>query len=220
MLYPAELWVPGEALLAGPFGGRKNFSALPQIFVLILERCERGSIGIERLQMINRANQSRFVVALLLLTGGCAAPRAASFPSLLPRPIESRSDAEPVAPVTIVEAEPATDATLVDLEKAIDAAAKTFDAAADGADRLARAAQGDAVGSDRWIAEQTALGQLDGLRATTSSAITDLDELALTRAAAGKPDYPAIATLRQKAQAALQAQAARIQEIQARLKPA
>jgi hypothetical protein len=188
--------------------------------VLILERCERGSIGIERLQMINRANQSRFVVALLLLTGGCAAPRAASFPSLLPRPIESRSDAEPVAPVTIVEAEPATDATLVDLEKAIDAAAKTFDAAADGADRLARAAQGDAVGSDRWIAAQTALGQLDGLRATTSSAITDLDELALTRAAAGKPDYPAIATLRQKAQAALQKQAARIQEIQARLKPA
>ena len=31
MLYPAELWVPGEALLAGPFGGCKTFSALPQI---------------------------------------------------------------------------------------------------------------------------------------------------------------------------------------------
>ncbi|MET3826806.1 MULTISPECIES: hypothetical protein [Sphingomonas] len=170
--------------------------------------------------MTYRANPSRLVVAFLLVTGGCTTPRSAEFPSLLPRAIESRSDAEPVAPVMIVETEPATDATLVDLEKAIDTAAKTFDAAADDADRNAKAAQGDAVGSDRWIAAQTALGQLDGLRATTSSAITDLDELALTRAAAGKPDYPAIATLRQKAQAALQKQAARIQEIQARLKPA
>ncbi|WP_010163931.1 hypothetical protein [Sphingomonas sp. PAMC 26617] len=170
--------------------------------------------------MTYRSAPSHLLFLSLFLAGGCAAPRAATFPSLLPRPIESRSDAEPVAPVTIVEPDPATDATLVDLQKTIDTAGTTFDAAADTADRLARAAHGDAVGSDRWITAQTALGQLDGLRATTSSAITDLDELALTRAASGKPDYPAIATLRQTAQAALDSQAARIQTIQARLTPA
>lgn len=170
--------------------------------------------------MTYRSAPSHLLLVSLLLAGGCAAPRSATFPSLLPRAIESRSDAEPVAPVTIVEPDPATDATLIDLQKAIDTARKAFDAAADTADRLAKAAHGDAVGSDRWIAAQTALGQLDGLRATTSSAITDLDELALTRAASGKPDYPAIATLRQTAQAALDAQAARIQTIQARLTPA
>ncbi|WP_242140086.1 MULTISPECIES: hypothetical protein [unclassified Sphingomonas] len=170
--------------------------------------------------MTHRSALSHLVPVLLLLTGGCVAPRSATFPSLLPRPIESRSDAEPVAPVTIVEPDPATDATLVDLQKAIDTAGKAFDVAADSADRLAKAAHGDAVGSDRWIAAQTALGQLDGLRATTSSTITDIDELALTRAASGKPEYPAIATLRQTAQAALDAQAARIQSIQARLTPA
>ena len=170
--------------------------------------------------MTYRSSPSLLLPVLLLLTGGCVAPRSATFPSLLPRPIESRSDAEPVAPVMIVEPDPATDATLVDIEKAVDAASSTFDRAADTADRLAKAAHGDAVGSERWIAAQTALGQLDGLRATTSSTITDLDELALTRAAGGKPDYPAIATLRQTAQAALTAQAARIEEIQSRLKPA
>lgn len=170
--------------------------------------------------MTYRSSPSHLLLLLFLLTSGCVTPRSKSFPSLLPRPIESRSDAEPVAPVTIIEPEPATDATLVDMQKSIDTSGKAFDTAADTADRLAKAAHGDAVGSERWIAAQTALGQLDGLRATTSSTITDLDELALTRAAGGKPDYPAIATLRKLAQAALDTQAARIREIQARLTPA
>ena len=37
-------------------------------------------------------------LSLGLFLGGCAADDAKHYPSLLPRPIESRSDAEPVAP--------------------------------------------------------------------------------------------------------------------------
>lgn len=170
--------------------------------------------------MTHRSAPIHLLLAVLLAAGGCVAPRSATFPSLLPRPIESRSDAEPVAPVTIVEPDPATDATLVDMQKTVDANAKAFDTAADTAERLAKAAHGDAAGSERWIAAQTALGQLDVLRASTSATLTDLDELALTRATTGKPEYPAIATLRQATQAMLTAQMARIQDIQARLTPA
>ena len=151
------------------------------------------------------------LVALTL--PGCATQVSTHYPSLLPRAIEQRSDAEPDAAVVIADPEPATDAALADIRKTLDEAKTGFNTAADTAERLATAAHGAAVGSDRWIAAQTALAELDGYRATTSAAVTDLDSLALARAADGKPDYPALTSMRAEAQAALDAQSTRISAI-------
>lgn len=152
-----------------------------------------------------------------LAVAGCAAQPSGRYPSLLPRPIESRSDAEPEVVVALAEPDSTVDAALPDLRRTIDAAIADFAKTAQTADRLASAAQGDSVGGERWIAAQTALAELDGYRATLSSVVTDLDTLALNRAAEGKPDYPALTALQATAQAAFDEQAARITAISRRL---
>ena len=151
---------------------------------------------------------------------GCVTQPSTRYPSLLPRAIEQRSDSEPEVTTAIVAPDPATDAVLRDIRTVLDRAVASFDPAASNAERLSATARGAAVGSDRWIAAQTALAELDGYRATTSSAVTDVDTLALARAADGKPDYPAIATVQTAAQTALDAQTARIAAIAATLTPA
>lgn len=163
------------------------------------------------------ARRAITALTLALFAAGCAAQTSTRYPSLLPRAIETRSDAEPEVAIAIAEPEPTTDAELGDLRKQLDAAVAAFNPAADTADRLTRAAKGDAVGGERWIAAQVALGSLDGLRATTSSLVSDVDALALARSADGKPEYRALTTLHADAQAALDAQAARIADIGARL---
>lgn len=149
--------------------------------------------------------------------GGCVAQTSSRYPSLLPRAIESRSDAEPDVLVGLAESDSTVDAALPELRATIAAAIADFAKAAQTADRLASTAQGDSVGGDRWIAAQTAIAELDGYRATLSSAVTDLDTLALNRAAEGKPDYPALTALHATAQVAFDEQAARITAISDRL---
>ncbi|WP_353203444.1 hypothetical protein [Sphingomonas sp.] len=159
-------------------------------------------------------------VACLLVSlavAGCAAQTSGRYPSLLPRAIESRSDAEPEVVIALAESDSIVDAALPELRATIATAIADFAKAAQIADRLASTAQGDSIGGDRWIAAQTAVAELDGYRATLSSAVTDLDALALNRAAEGKPDYPALTALHATAQAALDEQAARITAISARL---
>ena len=152
-----------------------------------------------------------------LTMAGCAAQPVGRYPSLLPRAIESRSDAEPEPVAAAAEPDPAIDAALPELRRTIDRAIADFTKAAQAADRLATAARGDSVGGERWIAAQTSLAELDGHQASLSSAITDLDALAVNRAAEGKPDYPALVDLRTTAQAAFEAQASRIAALSARL---
>ncbi len=170
---------------------------------------------------MNRSSQPvRRTVAVLTLafaTAGCAAQTATRYPSLLPRAIETRSDAEPDIAAPVAAPDPAVDADLAKVRASLDETVAAFGPAADMADKLATAAQGDPVGGERWIAAQTALGGLDGYRSTTSSIVSDVDAIALARAADNKPDYPAIATLHDAAQAALDAQTARIAAIGARL---
>ena len=144
---------------------------------------------------------------------GCAAQTSGRYPSLLPRAIESRSDAEPDVAIALAEPDTTVDAALPELRGTIAATIADFTKAAQTADRLASTAQGDSVGGDRWIAAQIAIAELDGFRATLSSAVTDLDTLALNRAAEGKPDYPALTALHATAQAAFDEQAARITAI-------
>jgi hypothetical protein len=158
-----------------------------------------------------------FALMLTVAVGGCAAQTTTRYPSLLPRAIEARSDAEPEAPIALVDPEPSTDSALADLRHTLDQTAAEFAPAAATAERLARTAKGAAAGSERWIAAQSALAVLDGYRATTSATLTEVDTMALNRAADGKPDYPAIASFHTAAQAAFDAQTKRIAAIAASL---
>lgn len=152
------------------------------------------------------------------LLGACAVQPNPRYPSLLPRPIESRSDAEPVAPPPAPAAtDPALDAQIATLRKTLDANDTAFAAAAGRAQKSADAARGAAAGSDRWITAQTALAELDGFRATTSSTLTDIESMVIVRAANGEPDYPALVAIRSRAQAAMAAQSAKIAALQASL---
>ena len=98
-------------------------------------------------------------------------------------------------------------------------AANTHDAARQiiDAEAAARAAQGQAVGSDHWLDAQTALAELDTYRSDLSAMLTDVEQLAIDRAAAGEPDYPGVEQLRDRVKAAFDAESARIGAIQAML---
>ena len=153
-----------------------------------------------------------------LFMGGCAEDSAEHYPSLLPRPIESRSNAEPVAPPSAVATPDApTDAKLAALRTTLSDSATAFAPAADRAEQAAKAAKGAAAGSEAWITAETVLAELDGYRATTSATLTDIEEMAIDRAAAIQPAYPGIEALRTAADAQLTAQSARIAAIQAML---
>ncbi len=173
--------------------------------------------------MISLPSPTRAVLAraacllVMLAAAGCAAQTSGRYPSLLPRATEARSDAEPEVAIALVEPDLTVDAALPELRRTIETNIAEFATSAQTAERLANAAQGDPVGGDRWIAAQTALAELDGHRATLSSAVTDLDALALNRAAEGKPEYPALTALHATAQAAFDEQAARISAISDRL---
>jgi len=164
--------------------------------------------------MKNRFAIDGFAAALALLSVGCAEQRVSRYPSLQPRPIERRSDAEPVAAITTAAPDAALDATLAGYAKTLATTDAAFAPAADEAERAARAARGDAAGGERWITAQTALAKLDAVRATTSGAVTDLDEMAINRARDAKPPYPALEALRQRGDAELEAQVNRSAALQ------
>ncbi|RDE05204.1 hypothetical protein [Sphingomonas aracearum] len=154
--------------------------------------------------------------ALGLLLGGCAAGAGGGdAPSLLPRAIESRGDALPAYTPPPLVADPELDAAIARNADARAAAARRLEPIAQRAQAAAAAARGAAVGSERWIAAQSALAELDDLRASASAAVTDLEQLAIARAAQGLPDYPALEQARQAAAAELAAQTQRIERLEA-----
>jgi hypothetical protein len=154
---------------------------------------------------------------LALFATGCAEHVTANYPSLLPRPIESRSDEEPVVTPDTATPDSALESRLAEFKASIGRVAAAFAPAADRAERAARAAKGDSAGTERWVGAQTALAELDGYRADTSAILTDLEQLAIARAADVKPSYPALEAVRATAEAQLAAQTARIAAIQAML---
>jgi hypothetical protein len=150
------------------------------------------------------------------IMAGCAEQEASRYPSLLPRPIESRSNAEPAPPpVAAATPDAPTDAKLAAMRTTLADAAAGFATAAEHADQAAQAAKGQPAGSEAWITAETALAELDGYRATTSATLTDVEEMAIERATAQLPEYPAIEALRSAAAAQLAAQSTRIAAIQA-----
>ena len=154
----------------------------------------------------------------LALLCGCAEQSTGRYPSLLPRPIEATSVADPESPPpAAVVADPTLDAKLATLKATLSESVTAFAPAAERAEKAAVAAKGLPAGSEGWITAQSALAELDGYRANTSAAVTDIEDLAIGRATAGEPDYPGIETLRTEGNAQLQAQSARIAAIQAML---
>lgn len=152
------------------------------------------------------------------LLAGCSENRA-QFPSLLPRAIETRDDAEPVHIPAPPAADPALDARLADAARALAATRADFATRLARAQALAGAAGGAAAGSEPWLDAQGALADLDVVRADMSVTVADLERLAIDRAASGAPPYPALEEARQRADAALAETLAAIAAINARLAP-
>lgn len=139
--------------------------------------------------------RSRFplpALALPLVMLAACTTANGDYPSLLPRPIESRDDAEPVRPDPVATPDAALDARIAEKRAAAAAAAKGFQAAAITAETRVAIARGMAVGSEPWVAAQSALAELDTARGETVELVTDLEREAMSRAQAGAPAYPAL----------------------------
>lgn len=164
----------------------------------------------------------RILPALLLPAAllGCARDEG-TYPSLSPRPIEKLGFEEPGAPPPApVAPDPGLDLEIAAATARLDKAAGDFAAAARRAQAAAGRARGVPPGGEAWIEAQTALAELDALRAETSEVLGDLERLSVDRAAALAPDYPALEAARSRAREAIDAQGATISRIGAGLAPA
>ncbi|KQM93489.1 hypothetical protein ASE70_13825 [Sphingomonas sp. Leaf22] len=157
------------------------------------------------------------LVLFAALLSACAAPRG-EYPSLLPRPIEKISLAEPSRPVPVATPDAGLDRRIATLTGSVDSATSAFDAAVSRARPLVRAAAGTAQGSERWLGAQVALAELDVARTAIDTPLADLERLAIDRAAAGSPPYPALDTALAKATEAAKAQRATIATLGASLR--
>lgn len=153
-------------------------------------------------------NRAHLLAVPGLLTLGACAGSAVNAPSLLPRPIESRSDAPPAPRDETVAPDPALDAQVAERRAVFEQAAAAFDKGAPGVEARLRRAVGAAEGSERWLDGQTAIGELQQLRTATDAAMVDLEELAIARGSAGQLPYPALDAAIAAAQARLEPQLA------------
>ncbi|WP_375249943.1 hypothetical protein [Sphingomonas sp.] len=143
------------------------------------------------------------------------------YPSLAPRPAEAIGFEEPAPPPPAsVTADPELDARVARLVRQREEAVAAFDRGAARAEGLARAARGSSAGSERWLDAQTALAELDALRAAHGDAVTGLEDLAATRAQGLQPAYPALESALSASRATAAAQTRRIDAIAAMLAPA
>jgi hypothetical protein len=156
-------------------------------------------------------------LALTLLATGCADHAAARFPSLLPRAAEKASMVEPEIVVPVATPDPALDARVATATQSIATTHSAFADAVAKTEPLVTAAQGATVGSEGWIAAQTALAQLDTYRADSSTLVADLEQVAIDRGTAGLPPYLALDAAHDAAQAEFDAEAAKIGELSAKL---
>ena len=158
---------------------------------------------------------------LLLIPVAACAGNQRSSPSLLPRAIETRGFAEPAPPAPVPVAPDASlDAEIAVGTASLSTSDAAFTKAATRAAALTARARGDKAGGERWIEAQSALAELDIQRATTSDLSSTLEQRAVDRAAALQPDYPALEAARAAARAQLNAETARVADLQAALSKA
>ncbi len=135
--------------------------------------------------------QRTLILAVPLLIGGCTV-MPSDAPSLLPRAIEARSDAEVARAVPDAVPDPAFDTRMAAAIAGFRTASTDFAATLRQAEpRITRSASA-ASGSDAWIDAQAAIGELGGARGTSDGALADLERLAIERGAAGQPPLPAL----------------------------
>ncbi|MCP3729022.1 hypothetical protein M9978_01130 [Sphingomonas sp. MG17] len=139
------------------------------------------------------------------------------YPSLLPRPIESRSDAEPVRPDPVATPDAALDRRIAEQRALSDAAARRFQSAALEAETRVAVARGLAIGSEPWVRAQTALADLAPIRGETTQIVSSLEETAIARASAGEAPYPALDAAIAELGAIAQAQGDRVAALESAL---
>jgi hypothetical protein len=161
-------------------------------------------------------NRLLLLAPLLSITSCASGPE--SGPSLLPRAVEEQTFDEPAAPPAPAAApDPALDRQIADLVTRRGAASTAFAAADRQVAAALRSGARAPVGSDAWLDAQTALAALDEERATLLAVVTDLEQLAIARAADGKPPYPALDAARIDSEAELDRIAAIVAERKAAL---
>lgn len=161
-------------------------------------------------------NRAILLVALTALSA-CTTP-ASHHPSLLPREIEKRRDEpEPVRTPAVAAPDTALDARLAEIDTLLSRSAAAFPQAVERATQATDAATGQAVGSEAWLAAQVAVADLDTIRATDLSLLAELEMVAIERGTSGLPPYPALAALRDRAEAQTNAEVAAGEQLQAKL---
>ncbi|NYT40007.1 hypothetical protein HZY97_04510 [Sphingomonas sp. R-74633] len=159
----------------------------------------------------------RFILLLSLTAlAGCTQP-SGRYPSLLPRPIEQTSLAEPDRPVPVATPDPALDTKVAEIRAGLEAGNKAFVAGAQDAEAKIAVARGLPQGSEPWLQAQVAMGGLAELRRPAVTALSDLEELATQRGVDGLPPYPALDAAAADAAKAADTQQARIDSLEAAL---
>lgn len=159
----------------------------------------------------------RFAALLIVLPATGCAETNDKYPSLALRPIETRSDAETVTPMPEATPDAALDAQLTAMTAKLAQLDTDFTATAAKADAAAKARGAQATGSDQWLAAQGSLAELEGLRGDALGMIADIEKMVTDRGEAGQPFYPALDSLRAKAQDQLDRETATIAAIKASL---
>lgn len=159
----------------------------------------------------------RFIL-LLSLTALAGCTQAGSrYPSLLPRPIEKTSLAEPERPVPVATPDAALDKKIAEIHASLAEGSKTFAAGAQDAEAKIAVARGTAAGSEPWLQAQVAMGGLAELRRPAVAALADLEEMATQRGVDGLVPYPALDAAVAEAAQAADSQQARIDSLEAAL---
>jgi hypothetical protein len=157
----------------------------------------------------------RFLLLLSVAAVAGCTQAPGRYPSLLPRPSESQSLAEPVRPEPVATPDAALDKQIADIRATLGAAAKAFAAGAQDAEAKIAVARGLPAGSEPWLDAQVALSELASLRQPAVTALSDLEEIAIQRGQAGLPRYPALDAAVAEAESASTAQQARIDALDA-----
>jgi hypothetical protein len=159
----------------------------------------------------------RFILLISLSALAGCTETTGRYPSLLPRPIESTSLAEPERPVPVATPDAALDKRIAEIRAGLDTGTKAFTAGAQDAEAKIAVSRGLGQGSEPWLQAQVAMGQLAELRRPAVAALTDLEELATQRGVDGLPPYPALEAAVTAAEQAAASQQARIDSLEAAL---
>ena len=166
--------------------------------------------------MTTRTSARLALSAALLVSAGCAP--SDGFPSLAERPAERNVSIEaPVHPAVDVPSDPALHARIAAFERQAAEGDRGFEAAL-GAAAAAVGAAGPAS-PHSWVEAQQALSRLEAARGPTTTALSELDALAIGRAEVptSSDDFAAIHAAIARVEGIAEAQQQRLDQLRTRL---